>query len=82
MALDLGERRIGLAVSGPGSLVLPSGHLLRSKLNEDVQQVLTVARDKSVEGFVVGIPYSLDGAEGVQAKRALGFVKSLEKHTD
>ena len=82
MALDLGERRIGLAVSGPGGLVLPSGHLLRSKLNEDVQQVLTVGQDKSVEGFVVGIPYSLDGAEGVQAKRALGFVKSLEKHTD
>ena len=82
MALDLGERRIGLAVSGPGSLVLPSGHLLRSKLTEDVQQVLRVAQDKSVEGFVVGIPYSLDGAEGVQAKRALGFVKTLEKHTD
>ena len=80
--MDLGERRIGLAVSGPGSLALPSGHLLRSKLTEDVQQVLRVAQDKGVEGFVVGIPYLLDGAEGVQAKRARGFVRALEKHTD
>ncbi len=80
--MDLGERRIGLAVSGPGSLALPSGHLLRSKLTEDVQQVLRVAQDKDVEGFVVGIPYTLDGAEGIQAKRARGFVKALEKHTN
>ena len=82
LALDLGERRIGLAVSGPGNLVLPSGHLRRSKLSEDVRQVLRVAQDKSVDGFVIGIPYSLDEAEGVQAKRARGFVKTLEKQTD
>lgn len=82
LALDLGERRIGLAVSGPeGKLALPAGHVQRTKLAEDVRRVLEAAGERRVEGLVVGIPYSLDGETGPQAKRAQGFVKALRKQT-
>jgi len=80
--LDLGERRIGLAVSNQeGTLVLPAGHLQRDKLQTDIQRVLASAIERDVQGIVVGIPYSLDGSEGTQAKRARRFVRSLEKQT-
>ena len=80
--MDLGERRIGLAVSDPaGKLTLPAGHIQRTKLAEDVRRVLNAAGERKVEGLVVGIPYSRNGETGSQAKRALVFVKALRKQT-
>ncbi|MCH8108273.1 MAG: Holliday junction resolvase RuvX [Chloroflexi bacterium] len=82
LALDLGERRIGLAVSNQeGTLVLPVGHLQRDKLQADIQRVLASAIERDAQGIVVGIPYSLDGSEGSQAKRARRFVQALKKQT-
>ena len=82
LALDLGERRIGLAVSNQeGTLVLPAGHLQRDKLETDIQQVLASVIEREAQGIVVGIPYSLDGSEGSQAKRARRFVHSLRRQT-
>jgi putative Holliday junction resolvase len=77
MALDLGERRIGLAVSGPDGLVLPAGYIVRTKLAQDVQQVIASARERQVQGIVVGIPYTLDGETGASAKLARGFIRAL-----
>ena len=82
LALDLGEKRIGLAVSDPaGKLALPAGTIQRTKLAQDMLQVLKMAESRVVEGFVVGIPYHSDGSTGHQASRALGFVRALEKRT-
>ena len=79
MALDLGERRIGLAVSGPGGLALPAGHLIRSKLAQDVQRVIKAAQDRQAQGIVVGIPYTLQGETGPSAKLAHGFIRALRR---
>ena len=80
--MDLGGRRIGLAVSDPdGELAVPAGHIQRTKLAEDVRRVLEAAGQRRVEGLVVGVPYNLNGVIGSQAKRALAFVKALEKQT-
>ena len=81
IALDLGERRIGLAVSGPGGLALPAGYIFRSKLSEDVQQVIEVASERQAQSIVVGIPYTLDGETGPAAKLARGFMRALRKQT-
>ncbi len=81
IALDLGERRIGLAVSGPGGLALPAGYIFRSKLSEDVQQVIEVASERQAQSIVVGIPYTLDGETGPAAKLARGFMRALRKET-
>ena len=80
LALDLGDRRIGLAVGGvPGVPTLPAGHLERSTLQQDLDRVLQVATQKDIEGFVVGMPYSLDGRVGHQARQAQGFTRALQK---
>ena len=82
IALDLGEGRIGLAVSGPGGMALPAGHIVRSKLAQDVQQVISFAEDHRAEGIVVGIPYMAGGETGVSAKLARGFIRVLRKETE
>ncbi len=77
--MDLGERRIGLAVCDPaGSMVLPAGHFIRSKLTQDVNRVLALAAERDVEGIVVGVPYTLAGKVGRQAQRAQGFIRALQ----
>ena len=76
----MGERRIGLAVSdAEGKIAIPAGHVQRSKLKEDLLKVLESGRSRGVHGFVVGVPYNLDGAAGQAAKRAFGFVKALRR---
>ena len=79
IALDLGERRIGLAVSGPGGMALPAGHIVRSKLAQDVQQVIASAQERQAQGIIVGIPYMLQGETGDSAKLARGFIRALRR---
>ncbi len=78
----MGDRRIGLAVS-PGNLrtAVPAGYIERTKLKEDVQRVLEEASSRGTEEIVVGIPYSLDGSAGPQARKTLRFVNVLRQHT-
>ncbi|MBC8279626.1 MAG: Holliday junction resolvase RuvX [Chloroflexi bacterium] len=79
IALDLGERRIGLAVSGPGGMVLPAGHIVRTKLAKDVQQVIAAATERKADGIVVGIPHNPQGQTDAAAKLARGFIRALRK---
>jgi putative Holliday junction resolvase len=82
LALDLGERRIGLAVSNPaGTLVLPAGHLERVKLSLDIDRILELAQQREVAGIVIGVPYTASGEVGSQARRVLGFIRALGKRT-
>ena len=83
LALDLGERRIGLAVGdSAGSVAFPAGFLQRTKLDRDLERVLQIARERDIQGFVVGVPYTLEGEAAFQAKRALRFIQALKKRTD
>jgi putative Holliday junction resolvase len=82
LALDLGDRRVGLAVGGDGTdLVLPAGHIIRIKLAQDMERVLEIAKDRGAESIVVGIPYNQEGKLGPQAKKVQRFVRALRKKT-
>ena len=80
LALDLGDRRIGLAV-GDSSLgtAFPAGRLQRTKLRADLQLVREAARQREAEGFVVGVPYLPSGEVGHQARMAKGFIQALQQ---
>ncbi|MFQ6028835.1 MAG: Holliday junction resolvase RuvX [Dehalococcoidia bacterium] len=83
LGIDLGERRIGLAVGDEsGRLALPAGHLERITLRYDISRLLEIARQREVGGFVVGMPYTLSGEVGPQARQAQGFIRALRKETD
>ena len=82
LALDVGERRIGLA-SGVAELgtALPAGVLRRTRLALDVRAVLEAARQRQADAIVVGIPYRAGGEESLQTKQVRGFIRALRKET-
>ena len=65
LAIDLGDRRIGLAISDPtGTIASPVGHLLR-RLGKraPVGEIIERAKALEAEGFVVGLPLNQEGDE-------------------
>ena len=81
--MDLGERRIGLAVGdASNSLVFPAGHIGRTTLKQDLATVLDIAREREIQAIVVGVPYTVSGKVGSQASRSLGFIRGLRRAGD
>ncbi len=82
LALDVGERRIGLA-SGIAELqtALPAGVLNRTRLASDLRSVLDAAKQRHADAIVVGVPLLPDGEESLQTKRVRGFIRALRRET-
>lgn len=79
LAIDFGERRIGLAVSAAGDLSLPLETLLRRSDREAVADILAAAAQEEIGHFVVGEPIGIDGTRGPSARRAQRFAALLER---
>ncbi|GBD10404.1 Putative pre-16S rRNA nuclease [bacterium HR23] len=80
LALDVGARRIGCALSDPeGRIAFPAETLQRRTLLEDIQAVLALAHRQGVQAIVVGLPVSLSGEKGPQAREVLAFVEALRR---
>jgi putative Holliday junction resolvase len=79
LALDVGDVRIGVAVSDELELgAYPVVTLTRrGTLKKDIAMVASALAEQSAELVVVGMPTSLDGGEGAQAKRTRGFGEAL-----
>ncbi|MDA1189842.1 MAG: Holliday junction resolvase RuvX [Chloroflexi bacterium] len=79
MALDVGERRIGVALSDPLLILAsPLTTFARKNLSADIEVVLGLITDHEVNVIVVGLPLSLNGKEGPQAKLTRKFTDVLE----
>ena len=79
MAIDLGERRIGIAMSDPqGILATPQGVLLRSgDERADLLRLARLVEESGVETVVVGLPLSLTGRKGPAARAAADEIEAL-----
>ena len=78
LGLDLGERRVGIAVSDPtGTIVRPLQTLIRSSREEDFAALRALVDEHDVDLVVVGKPLSLDGTEGPQARRIARYALAL-----
>ena len=65
MAIDYGDKRIGLAVSDPtGMIASPAGHIVRrAGKRPPVAELMRRAEELDVNGFVLGLPLDGDGEE-------------------
>jgi putative Holliday junction resolvase len=78
LAVDFGEKRIGLAVSDEsGRLVVPVGAVARASDAQAAAEVARAAAEREVSRVVVGLPRNLDGSEGAIARRARNFARRL-----
>src|ERR1700735_1238693 len=77
-ALDLGRRRIGVAVTDAAAIGShPVGIVERRALKADLEAIAAMLRDRSVEVVVVGLPLNMDGSEGPAARGARQFAESV-----
>lgn len=80
MALDVGDKRIGIALSDPtGMLATPLGAVERGE--SDVAEILRLAEREGVGEIVVGMPYTLAGERGAQAAKTAAFARELRAAT-
>ncbi len=80
LALDVGDSRIGVAMS-EGFLAAPLTTIHRRNEAVDVREVLRLAEEYGAEEIVVGMPLSLSGQVGPQAKRVARFAEALAEQT-
>jgi putative holliday junction resolvase len=79
LALDVGEKRIGLAVSDPlGITAQGLGVLHRKDLESDLARLVELARGYPVQEIVVGLPRHMDGRPGKATESILALAQALE----
>lgn len=80
LGLDVGSRRIGVAVSDPlGITAQGLDTLQRRNKRHDLAQIEDVIRKYGVKEIVVGLPLRMSGAEGIQAEKMQAFAADLRK---
>jgi putative Holliday junction resolvase len=78
LALDVGERRIGVAVSDEtGLLATPLTTIRRASKVEDFARIAGLIREQQAQGVVIGHPLNRDGSAGPQARRVQKYAQAL-----
>ena len=83
IALDYGSARTGVAVSDPtGTIARPFGVVERAASDDGLERVARIVRDEGAERVVVGLPLTLRGEHGAQARETDSFVEALRTALD
>ena len=84
MALDVGDVRIGIAVSDPmGIIANPlETYTRRGDLSRDAQYIVELAKTKEVSLFISGLPLGLNGQENDQTRKTREFIEAIKNLTD
>ncbi|MEE2995949.1 MAG: Holliday junction resolvase RuvX [Pseudomonadota bacterium] len=83
MALDLGSKTIGVAVSDDERRIASSlDTIRRTKFTQDAKTLLTVVTDYDIAGFVLGLPVNMDGTEGPRCQSVRQFGANFADKTD
>lgn len=83
MAIDFGEKRIGLAVSDPsGTIAAPHGHIVRrGGKRPPIAEIMRRAEAAEVTAFVVGLPLDENGEETTRSTETRRIAEELSKRT-
>ena len=83
LALDFGSARIGVAVSDPtGTLARPLCVVEQAASSAGLDRLVAVIREERPERIVVGLPLTLRGDHGEQARETAAFAESLRARID
>ena len=80
MALDVGTKRIGIALSDYLH-ILANGHSFIDRLPESqaIEKILKIASENNVKKIIIGLPYNMDGSQGAQAIDCTEFAKNFQE---
>jgi putative Holliday junction resolvase len=78
IGIDPGTKTLGLALSDiTRTIASPLIVIRRKKFKEDVAELLRVAAEKRIGGFVLGLPTNLDGTAGPRVQSTRAFARNL-----
>lgn len=79
MAVDIGQRRIGVALSDIGGAIAQPAVVIEQRgWHHMLAQIRRLVNENEVERVVVGLPLRMDGSEGEAAARARAFAARLQ----
>jgi len=81
LGLDVGEKRIGVALA-EGLLAIPLTVIDRRAEETDMELIMALVEENRAERIVVGLPLSMNGTIGTQAEEILSFSGALAQHVD
>ena len=83
LAVDYGERRVGLAISDPsGTIASPAGHIVRrAGKRPPVAEIVRRAQALEAQGFVLGLPLAESGEDTTRATEVRAIATSLRART-
>jgi putative Holliday junction resolvase len=80
MALDVGSKRIGIAIADPsGSFAIPLATIDRTNRRDDLRSIKEFLESYRVDELVVGDPLTLAGDRGIAAQTMDAFVENLRE---
>ena len=80
LCLDIGNKRIGIAVSDPfNSYSLPVETYVRKNLKTDLEKIEYYVREKCATALVCGLPVNFDGTPSIQTQKANYFIERLKE---
>ena len=83
MGLDIGDKRIGVALSDPqGILASPLTIIDRRDERLDLEAITNIVNQHQVQQIIVGLPRSMNGSIGKQAEKVQAFTQRLCQHTE
>jgi putative holliday junction resolvase len=83
VALDFGAARTGVAISDPtGTIARPFGIVERAASEPGLERLAELIRDEGAERVIVGLPLTLRGEHGAQARETDAFVEALRAAVD
>lgn len=83
LALDIGDKRIGLAAGNDiARLARPLRVLVRHSKNEDFEAIAHVVKEVGADELLAGLPLNMNGSEGPQAKRVRTYAERLRRRLD
>ena len=78
MALDVGTKRIGIALSDYLQVIAtPHSTIDRMPENNAIELINKIAKENRVEKIVVGVPINMDGTQGFQAEDCQNFAQKI-----
>ena len=78
MALDVGTKRIGVALSDYLQVFAnPCTCIQREPEQKAIEEITKIAKENRVEKIVVGVPYNMDGTLGFQGENCIEFSQKL-----
>ena len=84
IAFDIGNKRIGVAISDPfNEYAMPCETFTRTRdIGADARALAKLAKDKGAGVIVCGMPFQYDGSEGIQTRKTREFIEQLRERTD